>query len=490
MACSSIFTVSLVAFLIMVPKSFIDMNINNQSRQILLDNLAAKSNEIKPLAPGTKIGDTAYVVSKQATPIDTEVTDHFTGISFPATSIRRSVEICQWIENTRWTKQKDSSSKKKYGYSLNWKKQPVSSRSYYDFRYTNPSINMPPDKEIVSNRASFVDEISNTYVELDSELLKTVRVEEKHVVWSPVKQYSFWSSFWYSKPKKTHYESINKLDAFKTSDAATLHGFYYLPDDGYFYSSAQMSPVNTWFFMSRHNKGTSECHNSGEIRMSYQAKIPDVISAIGEKAGQYGDITYITKLHMFMNDLTISTVYGARMTVAQIIDHEKNNSKLYNCLINVIMFCWCSVVSCLYIVYFTPYDISYSTGCWFAFSIFVYVGFNILITLYITHELRVCSVIVNVILYYYTFKNLSGKIVPGNTGEYRVNVMIMEWYVNFVLRSYNCMMLCFECIIWLSDCEIIKSARNSGFIKIFMFFFSQIFIPFIISQYRGGRSCR
>ena len=150
--------------------------------------------------------------------------------------------------------------------------------------------------------------------------MQNVDSEEKQIVWGEMKAPSFWNLETY------HYESFDKLNNFNTSQAAK-DGFKFIPSENIFIRQGPEYISETTFWGKLLNDDTESC-TPGSIKLSHYAKVPKVLTVIGEKTKHEGNTITLSKIGMLKN-LDISTVHGKNATASEIIDIETKKISIY-----------------------------------------------------------------------------------------------------------------------------------------------------------------
>lgn len=352
-----------------------------------------KEMDLMPITSSTLIG--SNVTAMSSGPIKSTVYDDYTSIEITGLSLERDVEYCQWKEVSHrhcasWHTRSftvNGKSKKSttctryvtnYNYYKGWMSYQIPSIFFHKpLGHHNPIRKSIPSKEFTSDSASFNVVDSNIKVELNADLLKKVKAKKERVVWSHLKTSSFWKRFWVFEPATIHFEPTENLYTFKNSPASIDEGFTYIPDVGYFYSPVQMSDLLT--IMSTIGKIMEgsflqfgdiipSC-TAGDIRISYHAKIPNVITVIGEKTAQYENVAYLSKLFIFKDDPIVSTVYENHVSVTQIINSEINISQQSTILGWFLLIIWSFTITRLCLMALKGIDLAESYICWITCSI-------------------------------------------------------------------------------------------------------------------------
>lgn len=394
-----------------------------------------KNMDIKHLTNKSPIG--SYVTAVSDGPIKTKVIDDYTLINVDgAVSLESFTEYCQWSEHSfkkcvsRSSDRKTCIQHKKvYYYTKIWLPYQVNSLLFNKpLLYHNPSRKNIPSKNVVSNSATFNVLNSNIKVNLNADQLQNVRINKERVVWSKIKLYNSW----FFKPEPIHYETIEKLNEFKNSNAVTQEKFTYLSNNGYFYSPSKLSNfmstlINALWIIDGFQLGDimTSC-TAGDIRMSYYGKFPKVITVIGEKTSQIENIVNIKKLDLFKNDTTVSTVYGEIISVTEIINSEVYISQVGTIFGIICIIIWCIILSRICFITLNGIDVTESIICWSLHSIILYIIMHGIIWFktYTYNQVNFLIIIMG-ILYYIIIKNKPTQKVV--TGFNSVWCMLSDW---------------------------------------------------------------
>lgn len=397
---------------------------NQQAHLTRLDQFnELKNMEIKPLTYDSPIGSNVTAVSYGS--IQTKVSDDFTLIDVDgAVSLESFTEYCQWSEHSfkrcvsRSSDKTCIKHKVSYYYTKKWLPYQVSSILFNKpLLYHNPRRKDIPSKILVSNSATFNVVDSDIKVNLNAAQLHNVRINKERVVWSKIKLYNSW----FFKQDSIHYETSDKLNLFKNSQAVTQEKFTYLSDNGYFYSPIKMSNlmstlINALWIIDGFQLGDimTSC-TAGDIRMSYYGKFPSVITVIGEKTSQIKNIVNLKKLDLFKDDTSVSTVYGEVISIMGIINSEVYISQFGTILGVICIIIWCIISSRLCFITLYGVDITESTISWTLHSIMLYLIIHGIVWFetYTHKQVNFLIIIMGLLFYIIIINKPLQTVIPG-----------------------------------------------------------------------------
>jgi len=333
-----IMVITLWLLFIKLPLNIYDKEKNHYKRMQIINNIS--SLQINDLTITSKIGDTIKTISSG--PINAFVTDPLTSVKINgAISLKRNIHYCNWVEKPhkkciRLRKCRCKEYTTTYSYSLKWVTDQVSSNKFHEPQeHYNPS-SVLKNNIFISNPIIFnTSEISKN-VYLDNSLTQNIRSDEKHVIWSQVN-----SNLNYHSEKLSNLIINNKNFSYLPN-----LGIFYMPFDGKlkseFWHSGSFQDYSHDYIIYMLQANFISC-TPGDIVISYQAKIPKILTVLGEIKQMDSNNIYLTKLKGIKDNIDVQTVYGEKLTTLDIIYKETNYTYYYvfisRSLIMIIIIC-------------------------------------------------------------------------------------------------------------------------------------------------------
>ena len=326
---------------------------------------------------GKKIVHTTGMVNREAEVRD----DAFHVRVGPALVMNRRTEYCQWMEHQReecetcseTTQNSDGSESERtykcncvirYDYTKGWTNFRINSLLFNQpAAHYNPQRDPFPSQKIVSQNAQ-VNGFS-----LDPALIDNLKAQTFSIDWNEEaqRQDQWYDSVWlpiksYFGFQKTHYRHLFELNSVRSSRAALDHAFFYIGQGGYFfspYTPSNQERVLKWMGQALEGSlldwqvGDFFGCTPGDIRVSYSAKLPPMVSALGfSKAQSPSDVR---------QSLGLINTQGGRKQLGLLHEGEVDSESMFQRevdeersslrLVRVFFFLWAAVVADAILLY-------------------------------------------------------------------------------------------------------------------------------------------
>lgn len=329
-----IFSIGIILHLLIVKLPlYIYENENiHYNRMNIIRNI--KTKQITELNTNSKIGDTIITVSNG--PINTYAIDSLTSVKIEnATTLRRVVHYCNIKESSKkvcsyYRRRICREYITKYSYNLGWVTDQIPSNQFNNPNGHYNPISKIKTEDFISDKIIFNSAETEYKVHLDTSLNKNIRTDFKHVIWT-------------SNNKSYVDYHIVKLPKNKDPTYLPNLGIFYISFDGKVQSEFLNSGLfleNSHYNMINTLESNFKSCTPGDIVISYEAKIPEMLTVLGEVEKISINNIYLTKLKDTKDYINVQTVYGKKLSSTGLIHEEMKitrNTVILNRLITIII---------------------------------------------------------------------------------------------------------------------------------------------------------
>ena len=336
---------------------------------------------------GRKIVHTTGMVNR-----DAEVVDQSFNVHVPALKMQRWTEYCQWMEHRteecetcHKSKTKSDGSSTTTSYKCNCKIRYHYTKGWTNYRinsllFDQPAAHYNPQRDPFPSRSFVSQNAKVNGFSLDPSLLQNLKAQTFSIDWNDQaeRQPQFYDFLWlpiknYFGLAKTQYRHQYELDSVRSSPAALDHAFFYIGHGGYFFSpykSTQQEMVLKWLGQALEGSlmdwqlGDFFGCTPGDIRVSYSAQLPPMVSAIGRSTAQHAsDVQQgLGLISTQEGKKQLGFIHEGEVSSDDMFQREVDEEKSSLRIIRIAFLLWAAVIADALLLYFGIHHSSRSIG--------------------------------------------------------------------------------------------------------------------------------